>query len=86
MASTRGINIDFDAVPFTDVLVDADALRLKQVFLNLLTNAIKYNRQGGRITIICDRNQRGALVSVLAILVQGLKRLNLITCFNHSIA
>ncbi|MFT5597828.1 MAG: PAS domain S-box-containing protein [Gammaproteobacteria bacterium] len=59
MASTRGINIDFDAVPFTDVLVDADALRLKQVFLNLLTNAIKYNRQGGRITIICDRNQKG---------------------------
>jgi PAS domain S-box-containing protein len=59
MASTRGISIDFDALPFTDVLVDADALRLKQVFLNLLTNAIKYNRQGGRITIICDRNQKG---------------------------
>ncbi len=59
MASTRGISIDFDAVSFTDVLVEADALRLKQVFLNLLTNAIKYNRQGGRITIICDRNQKG---------------------------
>lgn len=32
-------------------LVTADRQRLKQVFLNLLTNAVKYNQAGGSVTI-----------------------------------
>jgi PAS domain S-box-containing protein len=58
MANARGISIDFDSVPFVDVLVSADALRLKQVFLNFLTNAIKYNHQDGRIKVVCNRHQK----------------------------
>ncbi len=37
------------------VSVYADHMRLKQVILNLLTNGIKYNRTGGRITIQWSR-------------------------------
>ncbi len=33
--------------------VMADHQRLKQVFLNLFSNAIKYNRQGGSVTVGC---------------------------------
>jgi len=37
----------------TDHVVVADFIRLKQVCLNLITNAIKYNRQNGSVTIDC---------------------------------
>ena len=36
------------------VYVRADNQRLKQVLLNLLSNGIKYNRPGGRLTVTAD--------------------------------
>lgn len=44
------------------VLVKGDLTRLKQVILNLLTNAIKFSPQGGVVHVAMDRGQRGALV------------------------
>jgi PAS domain S-box-containing protein len=38
-------------------IVTANFNRLKQVLINLLTNAIKYNRKGGSITIEVDENK-----------------------------
>ncbi len=37
-----------------DVFVMADSKRLKQIIVNLLDNAVKYNKQGGQISIILD--------------------------------
>jgi PAS domain S-box-containing protein len=34
--------------------VIADNQRLQQVFLNLISNAVKYNKQGGRVTVWCS--------------------------------
>ncbi|MEJ7930013.1 sensor histidine kinase [Ramlibacter sp. AN1015] len=39
-------------LPGTDVVLDADPLRLAQVFSNLLTNAAKYTEPGGRIDVL----------------------------------
>ena len=44
------------------VSVKADRLRLRQVLVNLLSNAAKYNREGGAITVRCE--QRGCRVRV----------------------
>ncbi len=38
----------------TDVSVDADPLRLRQVVDNLLTNAVKYNRYDGAIDVVLE--------------------------------
>ena len=39
----------------------ADRQRLKQILLNLLGNGIKYNRQGGSVSISCFQPTRGRL-------------------------
>ncbi|MBI5255637.1 MAG: PAS domain-containing protein [Burkholderiales bacterium] len=38
--------------------VQADAMRLRQVLINLVTNAIKYNRAGGEVCIEAERHGR----------------------------
>lgn len=40
----------------TDIIAEADRGKVKQVLLNLLTNAIKYNRPGGKIVITTKIN------------------------------
>ncbi|WP_426071882.1 ATP-binding protein [Janthinobacterium sp. DSP2-3-3] len=51
LASQRGIGMAFpDAYPLN---VLADRTRLKQILLNLLSNALKYNRAQGQVAINC---------------------------------
>ncbi len=47
-AHARDVALDAAVPPLR---VHADATRLRQVLVNLLTNAIKYNRRGGRVRI-----------------------------------
>lgn len=46
---------------FDHLAVRADRVRLKQVVLNLASNAIKYNRPGGTVTIEIRQSQPGHL-------------------------
>jgi signal transduction histidine kinase len=52
-ARQSGIQINFPVLdrPF---LVQGDPVRTKQVLVNLLANAIKYNREAGRVDVRCD--------------------------------
>ena len=51
-AQTRGIAMTFPRfeIPY---FVKADRIRIKQVLINLLFNAIKYNRPGGAVAVEC---------------------------------
>ncbi len=50
MSDDRGINIIFEK-PKNYPMILADKQRFKQVMLNLLNNAIKYNKDNGKVTV-----------------------------------
>ena len=52
LAHEHGVDLRFPHFE-QPCLVRADAMRTKQVLLNLLTNAIKYNRSPGRTDVYC---------------------------------
>lgn len=58
IAGERRITLHNDAVACA-VCLRADRTRLRQVLLNLLTNAVKYNRESGSITLSCERLPNG---------------------------
>ncbi len=50
LATTKNIKVDLHC-PDEKITLPADSLRLRQVFLNLLTNAIKYTPKNGSVAI-----------------------------------
>ena len=52
------------SLPPQPIHLDADAVRLTQVFLNLLNNAAKYTKRGGHIWLTARREGSDAIVSV----------------------
>jgi signal transduction histidine kinase/ActR/RegA family two-component response regulator len=63
-AHKRGIAMQF---PRFDVpqFISADRMRFKQVLINLLFNAVKYNRPGGAVTVECaPRSPEAVRISV----------------------
>ncbi len=53
LAGERSICLDDNTSTLGADFVLADRQRLKQVLINLLANAIKYNREGGEVEVLC---------------------------------
>lgn len=53
LADEKQVTLEISPAPATRVI--ADTMRLKQVLINLLNNGIKYNRQGGKLSVSYDQ-------------------------------
>jgi signal transduction histidine kinase/AmiR/NasT family two-component response regulator len=53
-ARENGIRIVFPLLS-EPLFINADRTRIKQILINLLTNAIKYNRADGTVEVVCDQ-------------------------------
>lgn len=51
--------------PEQAIVVMADPLRLRQVFLNLIDNAIKYSVQGGKLTVNIWQGDKKAFIEII---------------------
>ena len=51
-------------VPEEPIHLDADPVRLAQIFNNLLNNAFKYTKRGGMISLMLERIQNEAVITV----------------------
>jgi PAS domain S-box-containing protein len=51
LAENAGVTIEIETASLANLWVKADQTRFKQILLNLMSNAIKYNSRGGRVFV-----------------------------------
>ncbi len=63
LAAAKNISVQLHC-PDGQILLQADSLRLRQVFLNLLTNAIKYTPENGTVTIDLALHENTVVIDI----------------------
>jgi len=61
MSRESHISLSLDCSDAGNIFINADYKRLKQVLVNVLSNAIKYNREGGFVRISCQFPEQGPI-------------------------
>jgi signal transduction histidine kinase len=63
-ADSRDVSVQLDRVPAAPLYIMADNIRIKQALLNLLNNAIKYNKVGGLVDVRVDDKQSSVRIAI----------------------
>jgi CheY-like chemotaxis protein len=63
-AAERDIRLEILFGHWQKPIVIGDRTRLIQTFWNLLTNAVKFSRNGGRVNILCDSDKANATIQI----------------------
>ena len=63
-AARQGVSLELLTGPLLGI--DADRTRLKQVLINLVSNAIKYNKSGGRVQVTVEPAGDGTVLIAVA--------------------
>jgi len=61
IADKYSIQICNKVSPLSEININVDKTRFKQVLLNILSNAIKYNSENGKVIIDCSSNDEKML-------------------------
>jgi len=63
LARAKSVELNY-AVPEQPLMADADLTLLEQAIGNLVDNAVQYNRNGGHVAVVLDRQGRGFALTV----------------------
>jgi len=58
LALKQGVDLGFEGHP-TPIMIAADSDRLRELINNLIDNAVRYSRRGGRVTVVARRTAEG---------------------------
>ncbi|NVJ93132.1 MAG: PAS-domain containing protein [Methylocystaceae bacterium] len=58
LAQEKNVTVSTGSVQEEHPLVIADYARLQQIIMHLLTNAIKFNKENGSVTVYCEKTRR----------------------------
>lgn len=64
LAADRNITLKFKSKPENPVYVNADRKRMTEALNNLVSNAIKYNKDGGEVTVSIDEVEDHVMIAV----------------------
>ncbi len=64
-ALRQGISVDFDSASIRNAFeIEADEVKLKHIVFGLLSNAVKFASEGGRVEVRAELRERDILISV----------------------
>ena len=61
LADEQGISIDYMKTPEKSCFTEIDPLRFKQIIFNIISNAIKYNKPNGSVTVSYEKQENGKM-------------------------